>query len=88
MGVGQPVLDGYTRADMACNVDSIKSNFGNMMTFAGGAVSWQSKLQKRVPLSATRHSILVLLKFPKKTFLDAEIPTRGGHQTKELYVIL
>ncbi|KAI4346231.1 hypothetical protein L6164_013300 [Bauhinia variegata] len=43
-GAGKPVLDGYTDADMAGDVDSRKSTSGYMMTFAGGAVSWQSKL--------------------------------------------
>ena len=48
---GEPMLDGYTYLDMAGDVDSKKSISGFMMTFAGGAVSWQSKLQKCVALS-------------------------------------
>lgn len=52
-GGDEPVLDGYTDADMAGDLDSRKSTSGYMMTFAGGAVSWQSRLQKCVALSTT-----------------------------------
>ena len=52
-GDDEPVLEGYTDADMAGDTDSRKSTSGFLMTFAGGAVSWQSKLQKCVALSTT-----------------------------------
>ena len=52
-GDGKPVLTGYTDADMAGDVDSRKSTSGYLITFAGGAVSWQSRLQKCVALSTT-----------------------------------
>ena len=52
-GDGKPVLYGYTDADMAGDVDTRKLTSGYMMTFAGGAVSWQLKLQKCVALSST-----------------------------------
>lgn len=42
-----------TDSDMAGDVDSRKSTSGYLVTFAGGAVSWQSKLQKCVALSTT-----------------------------------
>ncbi|RDX60242.1 hypothetical protein CR513_61632, partial [Mucuna pruriens] len=44
-------LIGYSDSDMAGDVDSRKSTSGYLITFAGGAVSWQSKLQKCVTLS-------------------------------------
>jgi Reverse transcriptase (RNA-dependent DNA polymerase) len=47
------VLEGYTDADMAGDLDHRKSTSGYMFTFTGGAVSWQSKLQKCVALSTT-----------------------------------
>ena len=53
-GDAKPVLAGYTDADMAGDVDSRKSTSGYLITFAGGAVSWQSKLQKCVALSTTK----------------------------------
>ncbi|KAA0047571.1 Retrovirus-related Pol polyprotein from transposon TNT 1-94 [Cucumis melo var. makuwa] len=52
-GDGKPVLIGYTDSDMAGDIDSRKSTSGYLMTFAGGAVSWQSRLQKCVALSTT-----------------------------------
>ncbi|MCF8701909.1 Ty1/Copia family ribonuclease HI [Corynebacterium sp. MC-10] len=52
-GEAKPVLVGYTDVDLAGDVDSRKSTSGYLITFAGGAVSWQSKLQKCIALSST-----------------------------------
>jgi hypothetical protein len=52
-GSRNPELIGYTDADMAGYIDSRKSTSGFLITFSGGAVSWQSKLQKCVALSTT-----------------------------------
>uniref|UniRef100_A0A2N9FFW3 Integrase catalytic domain-containing protein n=1 Tax=Fagus sylvatica TaxID=28930 RepID=A0A2N9FFW3_FAGSY len=52
-GSSKPVLEGYTDADMAGDLDGKKSTSGFLFTFARGAVSWQSKLQKCVALSTT-----------------------------------
>ena len=52
-GNGKLELKGYTDADWAGDKDSRKSTSGYITTFAGGAVSWQSKLQKCVALSTT-----------------------------------
>ena len=38
---------------MAGDLDCRKYTFGYLFTFAGGAISWQSKLQKCVSLSTT-----------------------------------
>ena len=53
-GSEKPVLVGYTDADMAGDVDSRKSTSGYLITFAGGAVAWQSRLQKCIALSTTK----------------------------------
>nr|GFD40383.1 putative pleckstrin (PH) domain, reverse transcriptase, RNA-dependent DNA polymerase [Tanacetum cinerariifolium] len=45
-GNGKPTLVGYTDSDLAGNMDNMKSTSGYLMTFVGGAVSWQSRLQK------------------------------------------
>ena len=52
-GGSKPVLEGFIDADMAGDLDGRKSTSGFLFTFAGGAVSWQSKLQKCVALSTT-----------------------------------
>jgi hypothetical protein len=43
-GKGEPVLEGYTDADMAGGLDHRKSTSSYVFTFVGGVVSWQSKL--------------------------------------------
>lgn len=52
-GGADPILEGYTYSDMVGDLDSRKSTSGFLYTFAGGAVSWQSRLQKCVALSTT-----------------------------------
>ena len=47
------MLEGFTNSDMLGDVDSIRSTSGYVMTYAGGDVSWQSRLQKAMPLSTT-----------------------------------
>ena len=49
-GEENPVLIGYTDVDLAGDIGSRKSTSGYLTTFVGGAVSWQSKLQKCVAL--------------------------------------
>ena len=41
---GEPMLHGFTNSNMAHDIDYKKSISGFLMTFAGGVVSWQSKL--------------------------------------------
>ena len=52
-GSGEPMLGGYTYSDMVGDVDSRKFILGFLMTFAGRAVSWQSKFNKCVTLCTT-----------------------------------
>ncbi|RVW60672.1 Retrovirus-related Pol polyprotein from transposon TNT 1-94 [Vitis vinifera] len=50
---GKPVLVSYTDSNMAGDVDNRRPTLGYLMTFSGGAVFWQSRLQKSVALSTT-----------------------------------
>ena len=59
-GGDKPELVGYTDADMAGDVDSRKSTSGYMIVFSGGAVSWQSRLQKCVALSTTEAEFIAI----------------------------
>ena len=52
-GNGKLVLVCYTNSHMAMDVDNRRSTSGYLMTFLGGAVSWQSRLQKCVALHTT-----------------------------------
>ena len=53
-GDSKLVLEGYVDADWAGDLDGRKSTSGYLFTFVGGAISWQSKLQKFVALSKTK----------------------------------
>ena len=50
---GKPLLEGFTDSDMSADVDISRSMFGYVMTYAGGAILWQSRLQKFMVLSTT-----------------------------------
>ena len=84
-GNGEHMLDGYTDSDMAGDVDSRKSISGFMMTFAGGAVSWKSKLHKCVALSTTEVEYIAITEGCKedlwmRKFLEEYI----GVETREV----
>ena len=64
-GSGDHVLQGYTDADYAGDADSRKSTSGYLMTYAGGAVSWQSRLQKCVSLSTTEAEYIAAVEAAK-----------------------
>ena len=59
-GKGKLILDGFTDANMVGNIDSRKSISGYLMTFVGGAVTWQSKLQKCIALSTTKAKFIAI----------------------------
>ena len=52
-GDSKPIWEGYLDANWAGDLDGRKSTSGYSFTFAGGVVSWQSRLQKCVVLSTT-----------------------------------
>ena len=43
-GDDKPTVVGYSNSDMARDIDSRKSTSGYMIEFAGGAMTWQSRL--------------------------------------------
>ena len=45
-GSSKPHLDSFTDSDMSADVDTSRSTSGYVMTYAGGVVSWQSRLQE------------------------------------------
>ncbi len=53
-------LLGYTDFDLAGDPDSRKSTSGFIITFAGGAIAWQSRLQKCVALSTTEAEFIAV----------------------------
>ena len=60
------MLVAYTDADWARDVDSRKPTSGYLIIYAGGAVSWQSKLQKCVALSTTEAEFIAATEASKE----------------------
>jgi transposase InsO family protein len=65
-GVGKPLLEGFTDSDMSGDADSSRSTSGYVMTYSGGAVSWQSRLQKVVALSTTEAEYMAAVEAGKE----------------------
>ena len=65
-GSGKPLLEGYTNSDMSADVDTSRSTTGYVMTYAGGVVSWQSRLQKVVALSTTEAEYMAAVEAGKE----------------------
>ena len=59
-GGDKPTLMGYSDSDMAGDIDSRKSTSGYLIKFAGGAVAWQSRLQRCVALSTTEAEFIAI----------------------------
>ncbi|WJX13388.1 hypothetical protein P8452_03779 [Trifolium repens] len=66
LGCKKPMLVGYADSDLAGSIDDRKSTSGYMVTFAGGAVAWQSKLQKCVALSTTEAEFIAIVEASKE----------------------
>ncbi|GAA0142710.1 transmembrane signal receptor [Lithospermum erythrorhizon] len=59
-GTKDATLESFTDSDMAGDLDSKKSTSGYLFTFVGGAISWQSKLQRCVALSTTEAEYIAI----------------------------
>jgi hypothetical protein len=85
-GDGKPVLDGYTDADMAGDIDYRKSTSRYLITFAERAVSWQSKLQKCIALSTTEAEYIAITEVSKELLWIKKFLQKLGFQ-QEKYVL-
>jgi hypothetical protein len=61
LGCKKPMLVGYADSDLAGSIDDRKSTSGYTVTFAGGAVAWQSKLQRCVALSTIEAEFIAIV---------------------------
>ncbi|KAI5411708.1 hypothetical protein KIW84_056689 [Lathyrus oleraceus] len=59
-GSRKPKPVGYTDADMAGDIDYRKSTYGFLITYSGGVVFWQLKLQKCIALSTTEAEFIAI----------------------------
>ena len=81
-GTDKLVLLGCTNADMAGDVDSKKSTSGYLITFSGGVVSWQSRLQKCVALSTTEAEYISIIEASKELLWMKKFLQELGLQQK------
>ena len=82
-GDAKPVLAGYTDADMAGDVDLRKSTSSYLIIFTGGAVLWQSKLQKCVILCTTKAEFIAATKACKELpWMKKFLNELGFHQDR------
>ena len=83
-GNSKPVLEGFTDADMAGDLDSRKSTSGHLIIFAGGAISWQSKLQKCVALSTTEAEYIAVTEACKEVLWMKKLLEELGQEQEDL----
>lgn len=62
----EPILEGFTDINMAGDLDSKKSTYEYLFTFARGVMSWKSKLQKCIALSTTEAEYIATNKAGKE----------------------
>ena len=65
-GDNKPTVVGYPELDMAGYIDSKKSTSGYMIKFVGGAMTWQSRLQRCVALSTSEAEFIAITKACKE----------------------
>lgn len=68
LSFGSDIIEllGYSDSGMAGDMDSRRSTSGYLIMIAGGAVAWQSKLQKCVALSTTEAEFIALTEASKE----------------------
>ena len=82
-GSSKPQLDGFTDSDMSADVDTSRSTFGYVMTYGGGAVSWQSRLQKTVALSTTEAEYMAAVEAGKEVLWMKDLIGEFGIRQEE-----
>ena len=67
LGSGKSELVCYTDSDLGGNLDNSKSNSGCLITFGGGAISCQLRLQKCIALSTTEAEYIAITEGAKES---------------------
>ncbi|GAA0174549.1 hypothetical protein LIER_27920 [Lithospermum erythrorhizon] len=62
----EPALIAYIDADLAGDIDFLKSTSGYLMVYAGGAISWQPKPQKCIAMSTTEAEYIAIAECEKE----------------------
>ena len=72
---------------MSADVNTSRSTSGYVMTYAGGAISWQSRLQKTVALSTTEAEYMAVVEAGQET-LSGKMNTDSIATVKVPYTLL
>jgi hypothetical protein len=67
-GGSEAELIAYSNSDLAGDIHGRKSNSGYLVTHSGGAVAWQSRLQKCVALNKTEAKFIAVTEASKELF--------------------
>ena len=74
---------------MSADMDTSRSTFGYVMTYAGGAVSWQSRLQKTIALSTTEAEYMAAVEADKEVlWMKDFIGELGIRQAKKKVMLM
>ena len=60
------MLEGFMNSDMSVDIDTNRYTSTYVMTYPGGAVSWQSRLQKVMALSTTEAQYMAVVEAGKE----------------------
>ena len=71
--LGKPLLEAFTDSNMSIDVDTSQSTSRYVMTYAEGAVLWQSRLQKSVALSTTKVEYMATVEADKEVILMKDL---------------
>ena len=65
-GLGKPLVEGFTNSNMSAYVDTSRSTSDYVMTYTGGAVSWQTRQPNSVALSTTEVEYMAVVEAYKE----------------------
>ena len=82
-GSCKPPLEVLTYSNMWADVDTSRSTLGYVITYVGGAVSWQSRLQKVMPLSTTKFEYMATAQADKEIIWMKEFISELGIRLEE-----
>ena len=81
------MLEGFINSDMSGDADSSRFTLRYVMAYAGGVVSWQSRLQKVVALSTTKAEYMDAMEARKElVWMRDFLSELGMKQEKLLFV--
>ena len=87
-GCGKPMLEGFPDSHMSGDVDSSRSTSGYVMTYVGGVVSWQSRLQKALALSTIEAEYMAVVEARNELIWMRDFLNELGMKQEKSYFIV